>query len=343
MACVASCEEDVLLLCRKYDISRPTVHEVMKDAEKLNKTFESRSISLMLEVRLVTALANHPCLLPENPLNAEVQVNSLLPYLSSPCRWVRSLACSLLRVFTLGLDPNGQHFETQVTIICKNLQTTYEDCSSNTRFNLCQVIACSSLCSVTISCAALLPLTAVKFVLLTLRTVLNILSDPVKCTSSFLYQVAIDGLAKLFKCPATWNSLSVLEKRDAVTEYLQIFFDQSPSTCKTVTDTTMAKMLEVFDNSDVLSLILNLPDSRQTLKKLLIMLLELLPPISTSNEIPLLNVRWKSLSVIYKMIQLVKTHDFSKLDSLFDRACCDPQQISQLKTVLRNTFTDITF
>ena len=85
----------------------------MKDAEKLNKTFESRSISLMLEVRLVTALVNHPCLLPENLLNAEVQVNSLLPYLSSSCRWVRSLACSLLRVFTLRLDPNGQHFETQ--------------------------------------------------------------------------------------------------------------------------------------------------------------------------------------------------------------------------------------
>ena len=61
------------------------------------------------------------------------------------------------------------------------------------------------------------------------------------------------------------------------------------------------------------------------------------------SEIPLLNVRWKSLSVIYKMIQLVKTHDVSKLDSLFDRACCDPQQISQLSTVLRNTFTDITF
>lgn len=95
--------------------------------------------------------------------------------------------------------------------------------------------------------------------------------------------MAIDGLAKLLKCPATWNSLSVLDKRDAVTEYLQIFFDQSPSTCKTVTDTTMAKMLEVFHNSDVLSLILNLPDSRQTLRKLLRMLLELLPPISTSN------------------------------------------------------------
>ena len=61
------------------------------------------------------------------------------------------------------------------------------------------------------------------------------------------------------------------------------------------------------------------------------------------SEIPLLNVRWKSLSVIYKMIELVKTHDVSKLDSLLDRACCDPQQISQLNTVLRNTFTDITF
>ena len=125
MACVASCEEDVLLLCRKYDISRPTVHEVMKDTEKLNKTFESRSISLMLEVRLVTALANHSCLLPENPLNAEVQVNSLLPYLSSPCRWVRSLACSLLRVFTLGLNPNGQHFETQG----KKINNVYKYCT----------------------------------------------------------------------------------------------------------------------------------------------------------------------------------------------------------------------
>lgn len=94
--------------------------------------------------------------------------------------------------------------------------------------------------------------------------------------------MAIDGLAKLFKCPATWNALSVLEKQDAVTEYLRILFYQSPVS-KAVTDITMARMLEVIDNADVLSIVLNLLDNRQTLRKLLKMLLELLPPISTSS------------------------------------------------------------
>ena len=110
---VLSCEEEVLLLCGKYDVSKPSVHDVMRDVENLNKIFSSRGIPLTLESRLVTAVANHACLLPENPLNAEVQVNSLLPYLSSPCRWTRSMACSLLRVFASGLDPKGQHIETQ--------------------------------------------------------------------------------------------------------------------------------------------------------------------------------------------------------------------------------------
>ena len=113
MSNVSSCEEEVLLLFRKYDVSKPSVHEVMRDAENLNKIFSSQDIPLTLESRLVTAVANHPCFLPENHLNAEVQVNSLLPYLSSPCRWIRSMACSLLRVFASGLDPKGQHIETQ--------------------------------------------------------------------------------------------------------------------------------------------------------------------------------------------------------------------------------------
>lgn len=58
---------------------------------------------------------------------------------------------------------------------------------------------------------------------------------------------------------------------------------------------------------------------------------------------PLLNVRWTSLSIIYRLLQLVKTQDVSKLDSLFDRACCDPEQISRLHNVIRDTFTVTAF
>lgn len=64
------------------------------------------------------------------------------------------------------------------------------------RFHLCQVIACSSLCYITISWAALLPLSAIKFVLLTLQTVLSILNNPGECTSSFLYQVSFWQIKK---------------------------------------------------------------------------------------------------------------------------------------------------
>jgi len=337
MSNVSSCEEEVLLLCGKYDVSKPSVHEVMKDAENLNKIFSSQDIPLTLESRLVTAVANHPCFLPENPLNAEVQVNSLLPYLSSPCRWIRSTACSLLRVFASGLDPKGQHIETQVTIICKNLQTTYEESHEDTRFHLCQVIACSSLCSITISWAALLPLVAVKFVLLSLRTLLNILSNHVKCTSAFLYQVALDGLGKLLKCPATWNVLSILEKQDTVSEYLHILLDQSKLKDDLADHIVRARMLEVIDSADVLHTILNLPD-KQGVGKLLKYLLELLPPITSSSDLPLLDLRWKSLSIIYAMLQLVKTPDMSQLDVLFDRACCDSEQVSRLRAVVQSTF-----
>lgn len=308
----------------------------MKDAEKIQKNFSSAGVPLNLECRLLTAVANHPCFLPENPLNAEVQVNSLLPYLSSPCPWVRSMACSLLRVFTSRLDPKGPHIETQVIIVCKNLQTTYEESFTvkDTRFHLCQVIACSSLCSITISWAALLPLSAIKFVLLTLQTVLNILNNAGQCTSSFLYQVALDGLGKLFKCPATWNVLSILEKQDTLTEYLGVLLKKDKST-----DDVMitARMLEVIDNADVLHTILNLPD-KHVVGKLAKYLLQLLPPITLSSEAPLLDLRWKSLSIIYTLLQLAKTKELSQLDVLFDRGCCDAEKVNRLHTVVKRTF-----
>ena len=56
------------------------------------------------------------------------------------------------------------------------------------------------------------------------------------------------------------------------------------------------------------------------------------------SDLPLLDVRWKTLSIIYTMLQLAKTPDMSQLDVLFDRACCDLEQISRLRAVVQSTF-----
>ena len=100
--------------------------------------------------------------------------------------------------------------------------------------------------------------------------------------------MSVDGLAKLFKSPATWNVLSILEKQDTVTEYLHIFLDKSRS--KVVDGITLARMLEVLDNADVLGIILNLPDKGEV-GKLLKQLLELLPPITSSSGKSLIHTK----------------------------------------------------
>ena len=74
----------------------------------------------------------------------------------------------------------------------------------------------------------------------------------------------------------------MLEKQDTVTEYLHIFLDQSASKDKVGDDLTVARMLDVLDNTDVLDTVLNLPD-KQEVGKLLKQLLELLPPITLSS------------------------------------------------------------
>lgn len=333
------CREEVAHFCKKYDMSRPTVHEAMTDAEQLDNIFASCPVSLVHQCRFVTAVANHPCFVPENKLNAEVQVNSLLPYLSSPCCWVRSLACSLTRVFALGLDSKGEHFETQVTIICKNLQSTCEESLTDARFQLCQAISCSGLCFIATSCAQYLPVNAIKFVLLALKTVLKIVGNPSKCSNAFVYQVALDGLAKLVNNPSTWNVLSVLERQDTVETYLTIFLNQCLVDDKVVDDPTTAMMLEVFDNSNVLDILLSSP-RQGVLGKLLKQLLRLLPPITSSDVPPLLEIRWKSLSIIHRLHKL-RNEDISCLDGLYHRGCCDPSQVKRLHATLTESFTEI--
>lgn len=64
--------------------------------------------------------------------------------------------------------------------------------------------------------------------------------------------------------------------------YLTIFLNQSLVDDKVVDDLTMAMMLEVFDNSNVLDILLNSP-YQGVLRKLLKQLLKLLPPITSSD------------------------------------------------------------
>ena len=67
-----------------------------------------------------------------------------------------------------------------------------------------------------------------------------------------------------------------------MTDYLHIFHDQSKSKDKTVDEITTVRMLEVFDNADVLDTVLNLPD-KQEVGNLLKQLLQLLPPVTLAS------------------------------------------------------------
>jgi len=154
--------------------------------------------------------------------------------------------------------------------------------SSLYRFQLCQAISCSGLCFIATSCAQYLPVNAIKFVLLALKAVLKIVGNPSKCSNAFVYQVALDGLAKLLTNPSTWNVLSVLERQDTVETYLTIFLNQCLVDDIVVDDPTTAMMLEVFDNSNVLDILLSSP-RQAILGKLLKQLLRLLPPITSSD------------------------------------------------------------
>ena len=76
--------------------------------------------------------------------------------------------------------------------------------------------------------------------------------------------------------------LSILEKQDTVSEYLHILLDQSKLKDDLAVDIVNARMLEVIDCADVLHTVLNLPD-KQRAGKLLKLLLELLPPITSTS------------------------------------------------------------
>ena len=64
--------------------------------------------------------------------------------------------------------------------------------------------------------------------------------------------------------------------------YLCVYLNQCSSEDNVVDDLTMARMLEVFDNTNVLDTFVNLPDP-QGIGQLLKQLLELLAPFTPSS------------------------------------------------------------
>lgn len=125
-------EREVIMFCSKYNnlTTKATVHDLMEDVEKFSTNIIFKpDIPLHVQCRWLTAIANQPWLVPDNSSIAEVQVNSLLQYMSSSNLWVRSLACSLVRVFSGELNPNGEHIITQgmtqearVKVVLKSLK-----------------------------------------------------------------------------------------------------------------------------------------------------------------------------------------------------------------------------
>ena len=126
----AKCSKAVQELCLRYEQmkSKPTLHDVMKDMEGLDEMMITCQAPLPEQCKWLTAIANHPCMVPDNALNAEVQVNALLQYLSSPRCWVRGLACSLLRVFSASLNSNGQHIGAQGEYQVLKKGLAYQSC-----------------------------------------------------------------------------------------------------------------------------------------------------------------------------------------------------------------------
>ena len=84
---------------------------------KLERLCFSDNLTINIQVKMITKLANCPTFRPANSLVAEQKVNALLLYLASEKHTVCSFACSLMKILCNSLDPSGQHIATQGTLV----------------------------------------------------------------------------------------------------------------------------------------------------------------------------------------------------------------------------------
>ncbi|KAK3756004.1 hypothetical protein QZH41_013192 [Actinostola sp. cb2023] len=285
-------EREVILFCSKYNNrgSKATVHELMEDVDKFSAVSIFKSdIPLHVQCRWLTAIANQPWLIPNNSSIAEVQVNSLLQYMSSSNLWVRSLACSVVRVFSGELNPNGVHIITQVTIICKNLMTTIEG---------------------------------------------SMTSD----VERFVSQVAADSLTQVLHSPILWlGILSDKERLEVIARLLSIL--KYFSSQKKKDNITIVKLLQATNMDSLLRTMLGQPNS---IRLLLGMLLELLPPVSPSDDAPFLEVRWLSLCILWRFLHMIgiTTDDNATLLSMIDQGCSSIDQVTFLHKLVSTKYKD---
>ncbi|XP_048575434.1 uncharacterized protein LOC116616374 [Nematostella vectensis] len=329
-------EQEVMAFCSHYTSKVPkhSVHELMHDVEQFSNNLLSKlAVPLHVQCRWLTAIANQPWLIPESYASAEVQVNALLQYMSSSCVWVRSLACSLIRVFCIELNPRGEHILTQVTISCKNLMTTLEHSLApdiNPSSSLCQVVACSSLCYVTTYWVAVIPDRAASFVLITTKCLLNVLEKPRPEVTPFLYQVAADGLGQILQSPSVW--LVILTEKDRQEIVLRLMsilqYFSSPHGRENI---TLVKLLQTVNVEAFVHTLMTSPHLARMLLTLLLNFLQI-----SSDDVPFLEVHWLSLCIIWRFLHFVgiTPADNSSMVSMINKGCCDADQVSQLNKLV---------
>ena len=93
----------------------------------------------------------------------------------------------------------------------------------------------------------------------------------------FYLQVAVDGLRRLLGAPCVWdNLLSSNERKETLVQLMNLLQHFASSELRN--DIIVANLLETINSANILKTVLEVPDM---LCRLLVVLLDLLPPLSS--------------------------------------------------------------
>lgn len=107
---MADFRSEIYKILKEIEEKGVDLKDVMKKLEQLRF---SATLTINIQVKLITELANSPQFKPQNSTETEQRLNWLLRHLASDNYVVCSFACSLIKIFCDLLDNNGQHIGTQ--------------------------------------------------------------------------------------------------------------------------------------------------------------------------------------------------------------------------------------